>query len=170
MITLETLQQWLNAPAENEQLEFKEAKHQFDTTKLLKYCVALANEGGGFLVLGITDKLPRQIVGSQAFLTPAHLNDIKARIVQKLRFRVETTELNHPDGRVLVFNIPPRPTGQPLAYDGTYLMRAGEELVPMSSKAFLLRTNKTGSLNPPSPKPVPMMLLPFSTPKPTLNS
>ena len=132
MITLETLQQWLNAPAENEQLEFKEAKHQFDTTKLLKYCVALANEGGGFLVLGITDKLPRQIVGSQAFLTPAHLNDIKARIVQKLRFRVETTELNHPDGRVLVFNIPPRPTGQPLAYDGTYLMRAGEELVPMT--------------------------------------
>jgi hypothetical protein len=35
MITLETLEKWLNAPAETECLEFKEAKQQFDTTKLL---------------------------------------------------------------------------------------------------------------------------------------
>lgn len=43
MITLETLEKWLNAPAEIERLEFKEAKQQFtlrgvegfDTTKLL---------------------------------------------------------------------------------------------------------------------------------------
>ncbi len=35
MITLENLEKWLNAPAETERLEFKEAKQQFDTTKLL---------------------------------------------------------------------------------------------------------------------------------------
>lgn len=46
MVTLENLEQWLLAPAETEQLEFKEAKQQYDTTKLLRYCVALANEGG----------------------------------------------------------------------------------------------------------------------------
>ena len=45
MITLDTLTRWLAAPAESEHLEFKEAKQQFDTTKLLRYCVALANEG-----------------------------------------------------------------------------------------------------------------------------
>jgi ATP-dependent DNA helicase RecG len=47
MIDLATLERWLVAPAEREHLEFKEAKQQFDTTKLLRYCIALANEGGG---------------------------------------------------------------------------------------------------------------------------
>jgi ATP-dependent DNA helicase RecG len=132
MITLENLEKWLNAPAETERLEFKEAKQQFDTTKLLRYCVALANEGGGYLVLGVTDKPPRRVIGSQAFPSPTALNDIKARIVDKLRFRVDATELQHPDGRVLVFEVPTRPVGQPLAFDGAYLMRAGEDLVPMT--------------------------------------
>lgn len=132
MITLETLEKWLNAPAETEQLEFKEAKQQYDTTKLLRYCVALANEGGGYLILGVTDKRPRRVVGSQAFPSATDLNDIKSRILDKLRFRVEVTELPHPDGRVLVFDIPTRPVGQPLALDGAYLMRAGEDLVPMT--------------------------------------
>ncbi len=132
MITLETLEKWLNAPAETERLEFKEAKLQYDTTKLLRYCVALANEGGGYLILGVSDKRPRRVVGSQAFLSPTDLNDIKSRIVDKLRFRVDATELQHPNGRVLVFEVPTRPVGQPLAFDGAYLMRAGEDLVPMT--------------------------------------
>jgi ATP-dependent DNA helicase RecG len=132
MITLATLQQWLIAPAETEHLEFKEAKQQFDTTKLLRYCVALANEGGGNLVLGVTDKPPCRVVGSQAFIAPSDLNDIKARIVDKLHIRVDTVSLDHPDGRVLVFTVPSRPVGQPLAFDGAYLMRAGENLVPMT--------------------------------------
>jgi ATP-dependent DNA helicase RecG len=132
MITLETLDQWLNTPAETERLEFKEAKQQYDTTKLLRYCVALANEGGGHLILGVTDKPPRQVVGSQAFLSTIALNDIKARIVEKLRFRVDTTELQHPNGRVLIFEVPTRPVGHPFAFDGAYLMRAGEDLVPMT--------------------------------------
>jgi hypothetical protein len=100
MITLATLHQWMAVPAENEHIEFKEAKQQFDSTKLLRYCVALANEGGGYVVLGVTDKLPRSVVGSKAFLSPIHLNDIKARIVEKLRIRVEVSEMMHPDGRV----------------------------------------------------------------------
>jgi ATP-dependent DNA helicase RecG len=69
MITLETLEKWLNVPAETENLEFKEAKNQFDSTKLLKYCVALANEKGGCLVLGVTNKPPRQVVGTLAWPT-----------------------------------------------------------------------------------------------------
>lgn len=132
MITLATLQQWLTAPAETEHLEFKEAKQQFDTTKLMRYCVALANERGGYLVLGVSDKLPRQVVGSQAFSATTELNDIKARIVEKLHIRVDTVELMHPLGRVLVFEIPSRPVGHPMDFDGAYLMRAGEGLVAMT--------------------------------------
>jgi ATP-dependent DNA helicase RecG len=132
MINLETLDQWLLAPTETERLEFKEARQQFSSTKLLKYCVALANEGGGHIVLGVTDKRPRQVVGSQAWSTAEALNKIKADIFQKLRFRVDITELQHANGRVLVFDVPPRPVGQALEYEGTYLMRVGEELQPMS--------------------------------------
>ncbi|MEH1852166.1 MAG: ATP-binding protein [Nostoc sp.] len=74
MITLETLEKWLLVPTETERLEFKEAKQQFDSTKLLKYCVALANEGGGYIVLGVTDKRPCQVVGSLAWGTAEALN------------------------------------------------------------------------------------------------
>jgi ATP-dependent DNA helicase RecG len=105
MITLATLGKWLNAPAETERLEFKEAKQSYEKEKLFKYCVALANEGGGHLVFGVTDKPPRRVVGSQAFPSQTSLNEIKARIVEKLRFRVEVIELQHPNGRVLVFEI-----------------------------------------------------------------
>lgn len=47
-------------------LEFKEAKNNYDRDKLTQYCCALANEGGGRMILGVTDKIPRIIVGSQA--------------------------------------------------------------------------------------------------------
>jgi ATP-dependent DNA helicase RecG len=39
---------WRSARSEHQRLEFKEAKTQFDNRKLYKYCVALANEGGGY--------------------------------------------------------------------------------------------------------------------------
>lgn len=129
MISLETLNRWLAGAPENEHLEFKEAKQQFDHARLMRYCVALANEGGGHLVLGVSDRLPRRVVGTQAF---RGLGEIKTRILDTLRFRVEIEALEHPDGRVLVFEIPPRPVGTPLHYEGAYLMRVGDELVPMS--------------------------------------
>lgn len=132
MITLETLEKWLNVPAETERLEFKEAKQSFDKTKLLKYCVALANEGGGCIILGVTDKRPRQVVGCFAWSSVEQLNNIKVTIFNKLKFRVEVIELEHQNGRVLVFEVPPRPLGRALDYEGAYLMRVGEELRPMT--------------------------------------
>lgn len=132
-ITPETLARWRLMPAESERLEFKEAKQQFDVQKLMRYCVALANEGGGHLVLGVSDASPRRVVGSQAFASAGHLNELKARIVEKLRIRVDSTELHTPDGRVLVLSVPSRPMGQALDYEGAYLMRAGEDLVPMTA-------------------------------------
>ncbi|MED5606500.1 MULTISPECIES: ATP-binding protein [unclassified Pseudomonas] len=129
MSELDILQCWLGGSSETEHLEFKEAKQQYDTVKLLRYCVALANEGGGYLVLGVTDRSPRQVVGTSAFAKPGQ---IKSRILEALRIRVDVRELLHPDGRVLVFEVPSRPIGQPLHYEGAYLMRSGEELVPMT--------------------------------------
>jgi ATP-dependent DNA helicase RecG len=128
IVTSQQLQQWLGAK-ESEHLEFKEAKNNFHFEKLVKYCAALANEGGGSIVLGVTDKRPRRIVGSQAF---ADFERTKAGLIEKLHLRIEAGEIAHPDGRVLVFTAPPRPIGVPIAVDGAYWMRAGEDLAPMT--------------------------------------
>lgn len=129
MTNTEQLSAWINAPREDAQLEFKEAKQQYDLTKLFRYCVAIANEGGGKLILGVTDKKPRTVVGTNAFQNPA---DVQSRILDKLRFRVEVEELGHPDGRILVFHIPSRPKGTAYQFDGAYLMRSSEDTVPMT--------------------------------------
>jgi len=128
-ITREQFEKWLVTPTETEHLEFKEAKNNFHFEKLVEYCVALANEGGGNIVFGVTDKLPRIVVGTKVFDTPAKT---VAGIHQRLHFKVEYTELVHANGRVLVFTVPSRPQGHPIQYNGKYLMRAGEELAPMS--------------------------------------
>jgi ATP-dependent DNA helicase RecG len=127
-ITVEQINKWMQS-AENESLEFKQAKFQYDTIKLHRYCVALSNEGGGKLILGVQNE-PRKVVGSNAF---PNLNHIKSKIFNKLRIRVDVEEVLHPDGRVIVFQVPPRPPGTPLDYEGSYYMRVGEELVPMTS-------------------------------------
>ena len=51
-MTLDELKKLLQSP-ENEHIEYKEANKQYDLKKLMKYCVAFANEGGGKLVFGV---------------------------------------------------------------------------------------------------------------------
>lgn len=116
--------------SENEHIEFKEAKSNFHFDKLVDYCVALANEGGGRIVLGVTDKPPRRVVGTRAFDTPERT---VAGIHERIHLRVLWHEVQHTGGRVLVFEVPSRPLGHPLHHDGRYWMRAGEELVPMTA-------------------------------------
>ncbi len=120
---------WRSVSSEHQRLEFKEAKNQFDNRKLYEYCVALANEGGGHLLLGVSDKPPRPIVGTAAFNNPVAMAE---KLFEAVGFRVDIEAVEHPDGRVLVFHIPSRPRGTAYHLDGKYLMRAGESLVPMS--------------------------------------
>ena len=127
--TPEQIDLWRLSPSEHQRLEFKEAKNQFDNRKLYEYCVALANEGGGILLLGIADKPPRAVVGTQAFSDAVVMAE---KLFQAVGFRVDIEDVAHPDGRVLVFHIPSRPRGTAYHLDGKYLMRAGEALVPMS--------------------------------------
>src|SRR3972149_5394796 len=124
---VQQLELWMQA-RESEHFEFKEAKQDYDFEELVKYCVALANEGGGKMILGITDKMPRRVAGARAF------NDLartKAGLADRIRLRMDVEEINHPDGRVLVFHVPSRPIGTPTHYDGRYFMRSGGNLAPM---------------------------------------
>jgi ATP-dependent DNA helicase RecG len=120
---------WRQSPTEYQRLEFKEAKNQFDNRRLYEYCVALANEGGGHLLLGIANEPPRPVVGTRAFNDPVAAAE---KLFQAVGLRVDIEEVAHPNGRVLVFHIPARPRGTAYHFGGKYLMRAGEALVPMS--------------------------------------
>lgn len=113
------------APSETQVLEFKEAKTSYDRDKLAEYCVAIANEGGGHLLLGVADEPPRKVVGSQAFPnTVVTANEV----FQRVGFRVEVEAVAHPDGRVVIFSIPSRPKGTAYHLTGRYLMRSGSSL------------------------------------------
>lgn len=127
-VTLDQLTNWMVAD-EDEHLEFKEAKNRFDFEELVRYCAALANEGGGKIILGITDTKPRKVVGTRAF---GDLERTKAGLIERLHLRIDVDAVRHPDGRVLVFTAPPRPIGMPIQYRGAYWMRGGEDLIPMT--------------------------------------
>ena len=120
---------WRGEPSESQILEFKEAKANFDRDKLAQYCVAIANEGGGHLLLGVANPPPRPVVGSLAFPDLIHTAN---EIFQRIGFRVEVEAVAHPDGRVVIFSIPSRPKGTAYHLDGRYLMRSGSSLVSMS--------------------------------------
>ncbi len=145
--TCEQINTWRAAKSETEHLEFKEAKNQFDFETLLECCVALANERGGILLLGIANKPPRPVVGTNAYL---NITKTTEDLFKKLGFRVDIEEVQHPDGRVLVFHIPSRPIGHPYHLNGSYLMRSGEALVPMTQDQ-LKQIFKEGSPGKESP-------------------
>ncbi|MBU0733496.1 MAG: putative DNA binding domain-containing protein [Proteobacteria bacterium] len=127
-ISLAELQK-LMAALEDENLEFKEAKQSYPFDKLLKYCAALANEGGGKIILGITDRRPRRIVGTHAF---SQQERTRAGLMEKLRIKVDADEIHSSEGRALVFTVPPRPVGVPIQADGIYWTRRADSLVPMT--------------------------------------
>lgn len=115
------LEDWMNDD-EDEHLEFKEAKSNFHFETLADSCAALANERGGKIILGVTDRRPRRVVGSQAF---SELGRTKAGLIERLHLRIEAWEAPHPDGRVVVFDVPSRPIGVPISYRSPTRVRTG---------------------------------------------
>ncbi|OJW27647.1 MAG: transcriptional regulator [Planctomycetales bacterium 71-10] len=122
------LEEWMR-DKEGENLEFKEWKNDGDFEKLARYCCALANEGGGRFIMGVTDKRPRKVVGSSAFSQP---EQTRKSLCQRIPLAIDFEQIQHPSGRVLLFRIPGRPLGTPIKYDGRYWMRKEDSLVEMS--------------------------------------
>jgi len=129
-----------NLPAETEVFEFKEARNNYDLNKLGKYFSALSNEANlkgrhnAWLIFGIKDK-GRTIVGSWFRQSRKDLDSLKGELANKTTNRItfiEIHELHLPEGRVLMFEIPAAPKGVPIAFDGHYYGRDGEELSPLN--------------------------------------
>jgi ATP-dependent DNA helicase RecG len=127
-----------------DRVEFKEAKRDFNFAGgkhadpaerrkcVLGYIVALANEGGGYLVFGVREKkeLPHEIVGT-AF-AEGKTGELEDEIYKRLSIRVDIEELFEDGKRVVVFHIPSRPVGSTLRFEGVPLMRIGDSLRVMS--------------------------------------
>lgn len=126
---------------EGENLEFKTARNNYPFDKLVKYCAALANEGGGSIAFGITDNRPRQVVGSQAFQQPERT---RVGLIDQLHLNITFSVIQHPDGRVLAVHVPPRPTGMPIKADGVYWSRRGDSLVAMNEDQLRLIFSELG--------------------------
>ena len=128
MTTLEQFQAYLDAK-EGAHFEFKEAKGSFEFEHLVDYCVAIANEGGGKIIFGVTNKKPRRVVGTAAFREPQRT---AKGLFDRLHHRIEIEEFAHPDGRVLIVHVPGRLPGTVWHYKGCRWMRSDDALVPMS--------------------------------------
>ncbi|MFR4276457.1 MAG: ATP-binding protein [Bacteroides thetaiotaomicron] len=133
-----------NLKESEDKVEFKEAKHNFSwagsehTEQVerrkcyLGYVVALANEGGGKLVMGMKDDIPHEVVGTDFAegLTGNLIDETYAR----LGIRVRMEELWEDKKRVLIIHVPSRPVGKLLKFEGVPLMRTGESLRNMSDE------------------------------------
>lgn len=119
---------WLLEAKEGENIEFKEAKNSFEFDELAKYACAIANRSGGYIVLGISDKRPRQVVGSKAFEQPER---IRTGLMDRLHLRIDFHLLEKDAKRVLVFEIPSRPVGIPIQDKGIAWWREGDSLIAM---------------------------------------
>ena len=123
-------------------VEFKAARHEYPFAGgkrvepkerrhcVLGYVVALANEKGGKLVLGMADHYPHEVVGSD--FAEGEVGNLEDEIYSRLGIRVKTEELYEKGLRVLVINVPSRPTGRLLKFEGVALMRVRESLREMS--------------------------------------
>lgn len=141
------LQYLANLREKEDHVEFKEAKRnypfaggQHSDPKDRRHCVlgyitALANEKGGRLVLGMSDKLPHLVVGTD--FAQGNIGNLEDEIYKRLHIRVHCEEVFDENGlRVLVINIPSRPVGKALRFEGVPLMRVGESLREMDDQEY----------------------------------
>lgn len=130
---IDILDNLLALSTENEVVEFKEAKSQFDKDKLGQYFSALSNEANlkglanAWLVFGV--KNDKSLVGTT--ITDAQLNDYKNEMAQHTspRLSFELTERVEKNRKqVILCKVPAAPQGQPVSWKGHCYGRDGESL------------------------------------------
>jgi ATP-dependent DNA helicase RecG len=130
---IELLNNLLSLTTENEVVEFKEAKTQYDKNKLGKYFSALSNEANlkgkpqAWLLFGV--KNDKSIVGTT--INDTQINEYKAEMANhtspKLSF-VDVYRVNYQGLDVLLLEIPAAPQGTAVSWKGHRYGRDGESL------------------------------------------
>lgn len=102
---------------------------------ILGYVTALCNEGGGYLVIGMSDNYPHDVIGTKQNLDST--GELESKIYTDTGIRPIVYELFESLKRVLVIEVPCRPAGKVFKFEDVALMRVGEELKPMSDEVYL---------------------------------
>ncbi len=103
---------------------------------ILGYIIALCNEGGGRLVIGMHDNYPLRVTGTRQ--AQDAIGQLESDIYRDTTIRPEIYELHDEENRrVLVIEVPSRPIGKVFKFEDVPLMRVGEELKPMSDAMYL---------------------------------
>lgn len=131
----------LLAAPEGTRIEFKSASGGYHFDKLVEYCVAIANEGGGKIVLGVSDERPRTVVGTAAFAEPGRT---EAGLHDRLGHRIPVEEVQHEGKRILIVHVPSRLPGTAWSIEGRFLKRAGDELTGMGDTELRAIFAETG--------------------------
>ena len=133
-----TVQELIHLQESENKVEFKQAKTQYaynsGRKSVLGYVSALANEGGGYLVLGIKEASPHEVCGSQAF--EGTEGKLEQDVYQDLKIRIKTETLFDNGKRILIVKIPSRPIGKVLYFEDIPLMRVGDSLTRMSDEMY----------------------------------
>ena len=136
----ELLESLLSLSAEDEIVEFKEARRNFGMDELGEYFSSLSNEANlkgldfAWLVFGVENS-SHSIVGTQFALSKNKQNEVKKYIGEhtspNMTF-VDIIELEKDSKRVLLFQIPAAPRGMPVSFKRQFWGRDGESLVGLS--------------------------------------
>ena len=104
---------------------------------ILGYVAALCNEGGGRIVIGMHDKHPHAVTGTTQCVNA--IGQLESDIYRDMGIRPFVYELfeEETNKRVLVIEVPGRPTGKVYKFEDVALMRVGEELKPMDDKTYI---------------------------------
>ena len=127
---------------ESADLEFKEAKTQFDFGALQDYCAGFANTEGGKLILGVKDGTC-EVVGTNAYLEK--VQKLPNDLLIALGLTISVEEFDYEGKRVLIFHIPKADSGKVIRSKGkyTYPTRMGESLREMDNTALRKKLNAT---------------------------
>ncbi|MCB0738497.1 MAG: putative DNA binding domain-containing protein, partial [Bacteroidetes bacterium] len=130
---IDVLNNLLSLTTENEVVEFKEAKNQYDKDKLGRYFSALSNEANlkgkpnAWMVFGVEND--KSVVGTK--INDNQINDYKAEMANhtspKLSF-VDVHKVSYNGLDVLMLEIPAAPQGNPVSWKGFWYGRDGESL------------------------------------------
>jgi ATP-dependent DNA helicase RecG len=137
------LNELLALDTEYECVEFKTAGNDFTFDKLGKYFSALSNEsnlknaGRAWLVFGVNKA--HKVVGTNYLSRAVQRENIKHQIAQHTALNITFREVHvvrHPDGRALMMEIVPTPSGTPMSWRGHCYARDGESLVALNSAKY----------------------------------
>lgn len=139
MISIEDqLNDILSLPSENELVEWKEAKNNFDFDDLGRYFSALSNEANlgnkksAWFVFGV--KNDKSIVGTNYRTDTVKLNDLKLEVAKQTG-GISFTEIHvtfKDKKRIIIFEIPAAPRGIPVPWQGHYYARNNNSLAPLN--------------------------------------